>query len=143
MSWWDIGGDDVLGDDPLDTLGRAFSALARQRTAAARPKPRLAEVLAALAVALGSGEDPQPLVAHAEARPDVVAGRNDSPVAADVTAILSEAISDIEHEYEEAWSRSVRLTEVVAAVETVLGADPGEYLSDGDGLALLRIEVAG
>jgi hypothetical protein len=142
MSWWDIGGGYIIGDAPLDTVRRGLSSLARQRAAASRAKPTLSQLLTAVAAELHVVEPRQlELVVHDGNGPNIVVDETGESVDRDVAALARELLTDVEHIYQEAWSRPSRTEEVLAALSVVLGAAPEKFLADGDDLDLLRIEA--
>lgn len=78
MGWWKPQGtENIVGDEPLDTLGEAASAVVKQYESAFGRRPTIAEWEVLLKIVLGleqpeymCAHDGIPVEVHITARPD-------------------------------------------------------------------------
>lgn len=134
MSWWDTPEGNVLGDGPADIVRSALKDFAARRDGEGRPRPTLAELVAAAGEALGASD----LVARLEDGPDVPAA--DGPPPEDLVAALRQAFAAIEEEYRTYLEREAKREEVLETVQFILGYRPERFLADAGGLRVLAIE---
>lgn len=134
MSWWDTPEGYVLGDAPADIVQTALTDLAARRGQEGKPRPTLAELLAAVGSALGAPG----LVARLEDRPDVAAAGEPPPD--DLAAALATALDGIGKEYRASLNREPAQEEILETFLFILGYRPERYLSDMEGVEILAIE---
>ena len=130
MSWWNDG-DDMVGDGPADRLTEAWRVILGARKRARRRKPTMAQALDAFASAMRSAALESAsrgiAVRKGEQEADVLDG---SSAAADLTEPFAAAIERISQEYRQRFDRPPRPSELVKALEFVLGYDTKMYVSD-------------
>jgi hypothetical protein len=146
MGWWATGrGDDVIGDEPADTMTAAMEALA---VADDRPTtlPALLDSVAATLrehagqVWAGTPDEVRTLSARVEPGGTLVPAAGGEPDRQRVHD-LSEALASVAEDYLEALERLPRLHEVLALLAFVLGDRPDAVLSGlspGDSVQELR-----
>jgi hypothetical protein len=130
MSWWDDGGD-MLGDGPADRLTEAWRAILGARKRGRRAKPTMAETLEAFASAMRSAAlEPasRGIALHkGDRQVAVFQGASAQP---ELSAPFAAAIERIEQEYRQRFNRPPRPSELLKAMEFVLGYETQTYLSD-------------
>ena len=132
MSWWETPEGYVLGDGPADTVQNALTGFAARRDGEGKPRPALAELVAAAGAALGAG-----LVARLEDGPDV---RSDGEPPEDLIATLRQAFAAIGEEYRTSLDREPKPEEILETLLFILGYRPERYLSGAEGMEILAIE---
>jgi hypothetical protein len=130
MSWWDTSRGLVLGDGPADIFGAAL------RDFAARRKPALPELLAAMGEALGIPA----LVASREGGPGVPAA--EGPADAELVSVLRRAFGEIGSEYRTYLEREPKLEEILETTDFILGYRPERFLAGVEGMEILAIGPA-
>jgi len=130
MSWWDDGGD-MLGDGPADRLTEAWRVILGARKRARHAKPTMAETLEAFASAMRSStlESASRGIALHKGKQEVGIFEGAS-AAADLSEPFAAAIERISQEYQQRFNRPPRPSELVKAMEFVLGYETKTYLSD-------------
>lgn len=140
MGWWEIDGDDVIGDQPADIVGLKLLDLAGELQRRGLPKPRLGDLLRALERVLRGRENE--LLDRGEDRPvgrlrmrGVTTRADDSAPATDAAAGLIEATVEeilvgFGNVYGDIIGRRPRLSEVLASFTFVLRSSPEDYLRD-------------
>ena len=134
MSWWDTPEGFVLGDGPADAVQSTLQDLAARREGEGKPRPTLAELIAAAGAALG----PPELVARMEDGPDVRA--TDGPPPEDLAAALAKAFQEIAEEYRTSQKREPKREEILETLLFILGYRPERYLSGMEGVEIGAIE---
>ncbi len=158
MGWWGIGEtDDIMGDDPADTMAETFEDISSSCEEQGKPKPTLPQVLDAIAYALrmkrteflfdGQGIYICKLIAELESeaeqnhQPDpVLGGEKDTVVDENMVTAFCDAFEEIVVQYEDTeLKRKPRLRELLACVSFILSYDPDEYLSIEEGISVQKI----
>lgn len=135
MGWWGTGrADDVIGDEPADSLGAALADLASD----GRPPPTLPALLDAVAESMaehagdwwtGAAGDVRGLTAVVGPRRERVRGEGVPPDPSLVDD-LSDAFETVGDDYLEALDRLPRLDELLHLLAFVLGDRPDLVVSD-------------
>lgn len=152
MGWWRTGNhDDLIGDGPADTLTGALQDFTELNERHNRGKPSLPEVLSAVLKTLSS--QPQNYICDSQNHSlnQIIAKLDsDKTVTSDPNAdsheeaisIFHDAFEDIAVEYQDSeLARKPRLSELLAALQFVLGDRPEAYISDLEGASISSIEV--
>ena len=142
MSWWDDDGD-MLGDGPADRLTEAWRAILGTRERARQPRPTMADALEAFASAMRS-------VPLAPASRGIALHKGNQQVGifegasagADLSESFAAAIERISQEYQERFNRPARPSEVVKAMEFVLGYETGTFLSDASAWPMRDVHLS-
>jgi hypothetical protein len=149
MGWWEIGGDETIGDGPVDAMLQALSQAARQREEQGRPHPTLAELLGGLLAALrrsastsdwpGPSGQPRRLTARLEPAGRAPVRSDDGPVDDELTTLLRQGLVELRGEYRRDHGREPSAHEVLETVAFVLASDPDELLSGLDGATIVAL----
>jgi hypothetical protein len=130
MSWWS-NGDDMLGDGPADRLREAWRVILGARKRARQRKPSMAQTLEAFAAAMRSSALESPARGITVRKGTQEAGVFEGASAeADLSEPFAAAIAKISQEYQQRFNRPPRPSELVKAMEFILGYETKTYLSD-------------
>jgi hypothetical protein len=149
MSWWETVDGSTIGDQPADVLGQALKDLANAHEARGKPKPTLAEVLAATAslvrtegaefLTVGEPRDIVALTATLDGEPGKLSVAPDQANDDEIQRVLRKAFREIARTYQERWDRNPTLRELLAVMAFVLRAEPDAFLAESEGLSIAQI----
>jgi hypothetical protein len=151
MGWWETGqGDDVIGDEPADTITTTLRAMAEAYEEQGKQKPTVQQLLNAILSALrlkpeqfideGNEISIQTLTAKFESTLDNVSSSEDNIADNQLVTALCDAFEEVAVEYEDAeMERKPRLSELLTSIAFVLGYEPEEYLSVPEGTSVTEI----
>jgi hypothetical protein len=142
MSWWDTGkDDDVIGDQPADFFRHALEQIIGSRAASGREKPALADLLKVFGIALNqwagaeasrNGGALTGIIATLGSGGTVASGDLDDALdSKDLFDPLTKALTDTDAVYRDRWKRAPRTSELLQALEFVLGFGSEDFLRDG------------
>lgn len=149
MSWWDIGkGDNVIGDQPADILGKALEKIANERVETGKQKPTLQVLLDNLMAVIQNGT----LNFFADMdnfmiKTITVELASGAKVTTGVTSLTDnklyvefcDTLNKIVISYENRWQRKPKLQELLACMQFVLSFEPSNYLVDAENLVIKDI----
>lgn len=126
MSWWELEGDEVMGDQPADALASALEA--------SDPKPTLQQFAVAVASALRSSPsdiaEPPSVLSIVFETADATRASADGAADNAFTEHARRALTAVAATYQRRWGRGPTLNEILGCIEFVLGADARPYLAD-------------
>ena len=140
MGWWKTGqNNDIIGDAPADMISSMFDRIVRNNEYLGKEKPTLSNLLAAILIALRSEPEKilnqgdaisiRRLVATINSGATVITSQEGNTVDDNLANTLREEFELITGEYQESLERKPKLSELLACVAFILGANPEKYLS--------------
>jgi hypothetical protein len=149
MSWWDIGkGDNVIGDQAADILGKALEKIANERVKTGQQKPTLQELLDNFMAVIQNGTlkfiAGMDNLMIQQITIELASGKKVTTGTTNLTenklyAEFCDTLNQIVIAYENRWQRKPKLQELLACMQFVLSFQPSNYLVDAENLVIKDI----